>query len=138
MKPEFKTFHPEGFYTVNAYIFSENAEVLIDFLKNAFLADELSRTIDDRSGDIANCILQIGNSSFMISQARGEFMGMKTSFYLFVADVDAMYANAIKAGGISVLEPADMSYEDRQAGIIDPSGNYWWISMRLKEENYSD
>lgn len=25
------------------------------------------------------------------------------------------------------FEPADMDYQDRQSGIIDPGGNYWWI-----------
>ena len=123
---------------MNSYIFSENPEQLIGFLKNAFLADELNRTVNEKSGEIANCILQIGDSAFMISQARGEFEGMKASFYLFVADVDSMYDKAISAGAISVLEPADMDYEDRQAGIVDPSGNYWWISKRLKEENYQN
>ena len=35
-----------------------------------------------------------------------------------------------------VFRPADMPYQDRQAGVIDPSGNYWWISRRLVEEPY--
>jgi len=138
LKREFHTYHPDGFHTVNAYIFSENPELLINFLKNAFLADELNRTVNQRTGEIANCILQIGDSCFMISQAREEFLNMRAAFYLFVSDVDEIYQNAISEGGISIMKPADMSYDDRQAGIQDPSGNYWWISKRLIEENYND
>lgn len=138
LKKEFDTYRPAGFHTINAYIFSENPEILIDFLKNAFLADELNRNVDKQSGVILNSILQIGDSCFMISQARGEFLKMRSSFYLFVANVDETYQNALKFGGISNMEPADMEYDDRQAGIQDPSGNYWWISKRLIEENYID
>ncbi len=138
LKKEFETYRPDGFHTVSSYIFSEKPQELIDFLQKAFLAEELNRTVDQKSGTIANCILRIGDSCFMISQARGEFLGMRTSFYLFVADVDSTYDNAIEAGGKKVFEPADMDYEDRQAGIVDPSGNYWWISKRLKEKNYQD
>jgi hypothetical protein len=29
-----------------------------------------------------------------------------------------------------------MPYEDRQAGVIDASGNIWFISRRLVEEAY--
>jgi uncharacterized glyoxalase superfamily protein PhnB len=29
------------------------------------------------------------------------------------------------------MEPADMPYDERQAGVCDPFGNYWWISRRL-------
>jgi len=31
-----------------------------------------------------------------------------------------------------------MPYEDRKSGIIDPSGNYWWISKRLIEKGYHE
>ena len=74
----------------------------------------------------------------MVSQARGEFEGMRTAFYLYVNDVDAVHNNAIEQGGENVFAPADMDYEDRQAGIKDPAGNYWWISKRLKKEEYQD
>jgi len=72
----------------------------------------------------------------MISQAKAPFLNMKTSFYLYVNDVDALHANALAFDAKEVFPPADMPYGDRQSGIIDPSGNYWWISMRLKDEPY--
>lgn len=90
------------------------------------------------NGEIANSIIKIGNSCFMISQARDQFLGMRTSFYLFVDDVDQVYNRAIENGAKSELEPMDMDYDDRQGGIVDPAGNYWWISKRLKEEQYTD
>lgn len=132
----FNTYIPEGFQTVSSYLFVSDPPSEIKFLKEAFFAKELNRT-NMPNGDVANCILKIGNSCFMISQARGEFEGMRTSFYLFVNDVDRMYKHALDYGAESVLEPADMSYEDRQAGVTDPAGNYWWISMRLVKKPYN-
>ena len=138
MKPDYQTFHPEGFGTVNPYIFTADPEELISFLKNAFDASEKSKTINPNNGEIANCILKLGDSCIMISQARGDFEGMRTSFYLFVENVDEVWAHALDCGAVDVLPPMDMDYQDRQAGIVDPGGNYWWISKRLVKENYQD
>ncbi len=136
MNKVFETYRPDGFGTISPYIMSGNPDELIEFLKTAFYADELNRSINPANGEIANCILKIGASSFMISQARNQFLNMRTSFYLYVEDVDGMYNRALEKGAKSEFAPADMPYDDRQAGVIDPSGNYWWISKRLKKENY--
>lgn len=130
----YNTFVPKGFSTINAYIFTENPLELINFYKKAFFGEEIGRTEVD--GIILNCILKIGASCFMISQARGEFLGMRSSFYLFTNDVDKLHKNALDHGAKLSMEPADMDYQDRQSGIIDPSGNYWWISKRLIKEDY--
>jgi uncharacterized glyoxalase superfamily protein PhnB len=53
-----------------------------------------------------------------------------------VKNVDEIYQLAMKNGAKSVFEPADQDFGDRQGGIEDPAGNYWWISMRLEEKNY--
>ena len=132
----YNTYHPEGFSTVNGYLFTENMPELIDFLKNAFYAEELSRTVCSDNGDIANLILKIGASCIMLSQARGGFTGMSTSYYLYVNDVDALFKRALEHGASTVFEPADMEYGDRQGGVQDPAGNYWWISTRLKKMPY--
>ena len=132
----YDTYLPPGFSTINTYLFVANPQELIDFLQNAFHAEEISRTMRDE--EIANVILKIGHSCMMISQARGMFEGMRTSMYLFTNDVDTLHQQALNHGGKEVLEPADMDYEDRQSWIEDPAGNYWWISKRLVEKGYED
>ena len=74
----------------------------------------------------------------MISQARGQFLNMRAAFYLYVDHVDEMHQRAIDHGAKVEFEPADMAYQDRQSGIVDPSGNYWWISKRLVQKGYHD
>jgi len=138
MNQIFETYTPEGFETINGYVFSEHPENLISFLKNTFYAQEINRSINPKNGDIANVILKIGSSSFMISQARGKFLNMRSAFYIYVDNVDEIHQRAIKHGATVEFEPADMDYQDRQSGIVDPSGNYWWISKRLVRKGYHD
>lgn len=134
----FETYKPEGFYTVTTYLFVNDAPKLIGFLKVAFYAKEINRSVNPENGDIANCILQIGDSCFMISQARNQFVGMRTAFYLYVNDVDFVHNRAIENGATLEFEPTDMPYDDRQSGIIDPCGNYWWISKRKIQKGYHE
>ena len=136
MENIFNTYKPEGFHTVTPYIMVDKPQVLIDFMKNAFFAKEINRSINPTNGDIANCILQIGDTCFMVSQAREQYAGMRTSFYLYVDDVEAIHKRAIENGAQVEFEPENMPYEDRQSGVIDPCGNYWWISKRLVEKAY--
>lgn len=74
----------------------------------------------------------------MISQARGQFMNMRTSFYLYVDNVDEIHKRSVEYGAKVEFEPANMDYGDRQSGVVDPVGNYWWISKRLLHEGYRD
>ncbi|QIY84875.1 VOC family protein [Chryseobacterium sp. NEB161] len=138
METIYRTYKPDGFHTVTTYLFVDKPQQLIDFLKSAFLAREINRSINPTNGDIANCILKIGDSCFMISQARDQFKGMRTALYLFVDNVDEMHQRAVENGAKVEFEPADMPYEDRQSGIIDPCGNYWWISKRLFNKGYHE
>ena len=131
----YNTYQPDGFTTVNAYLMTERPQELIDFLQQSFYAEELSRTMSD-DGIIRNCILKIGNTCFMIGQANGEFIGMRTSLYLYTNDVDTLFKNALAHGAKEVFAPMRMDYGDYQGGICDPAGNYWWISKREEEQDY--
>lgn len=76
----------------------ENPNELIYFLKKAFYAKKINRSTNPKNGDIANVILKIGTSCFMISQARGQFLNRRTAFYLYVDDVDEMHERAVETG----------------------------------------
>lgn len=138
MTPNFNTFLPEGFSTINTYLFVSDPKLEIEFLKKAFSAQELNRTTINETGEVGNCILKINDTCFMISQARGDFKNMRTAFYLFVENVDEVYQNALEHGATDCFPPEAMPYQDYQGGVIDPSGNYWWISKRMVKKNYQD
>jgi len=126
---------PEGYGTVFPYIMVNDMNRFVDFLKAVFDAKELGRTVMP-DGRVANCRLRIGTTSFMASAGGEGFPPMPVMHYIYVEDADATFAQALAHGATKIMEPADMPYEDRQGGVIDPCGNTWWISTRLVEEGY--
>ena len=129
---------PEGYGTVFSYLLVSDASQLMRFLEAVFDAKELGRTgLPD--GRIANMRVNIGTSNFMIAEPQGGTLKpMLSSHYVYVEDVDGTLQKAIDNGAIKLFDAEDMDYGDRQAGITDPLGNYWWISRRLVDEDYAD
>jgi PhnB protein len=123
---------PESFHTVTPYLVIQRADRLIEFLKGAFAAVERDRTVNG-SGRIMNAIVQIGDSIVMMGEATEQFQAAPTSLCLYVPDADDTYRRALVAGGVSIREPATQFYGDRSAGVLDPSGNQWWITTRVEE-----
>ena len=37
------------------------------------------------------------------------------------------------AGAISLMEPADQFYGDRNAGVKDATGTQWWIGTHIED-----
>ena len=125
---------PPGFATITPYIFADDAPSFCRFLVQGLGAEEVSRDLD---GDrIANAQFRLGNAMVMVSEAGRGFAAMPASYYLYVDDADAAQQRAIAAGATEVSPVRDQSYGDRQGGVRDPHGNYWWISQRLVDGGY--
>lgn len=121
---------PEELRTVTPFLHPRGAERMIDFLKQAFGAEELSRA-QSPDGVIHYAEVKIGSSMIEMGEAHGEWQPMATTFYLYVEDVDAWYRRAVAAGAASESEPADQPYGDRVAGVSDPFDNVWYIATRI-------
>ena len=80
-------------------------------------------------GGIGNAEIEINGAVLMLANAAlPNFPSNDTKIHLYVEDVDRVYAQAARAGAISVAEPADKFYGDRVARISDPCGNQWDIA----------
>ena len=123
---------PEGYHTVTPYIVAKDAAGVIDFARRAFGAKEhhVMRLPDGRvmHGDIV-----IGSSHVMVGQAGGENKAFPAMLYLYVPDVDAVYTQALAAGGTSISEPATQFYGDRHGAVNDADGNQWWIATHVED-----
>ena len=127
---------PPGYGTVFPYMLIDRAAEFIEFLKCAFGAEELGRTVATE-GRIANCRLRIGTTSFMTSEPAGGWTEpMPGTYYIYVENADQTLQRALECGATKMFDAADMPYGDRQAGVVDPFGNIWWISQRLRPEPY--
>lgn len=128
-------FIPEGLRTVNIYLHPTGTGEMIEFLKRAFNAEEAARH-ESPEGTIAHAKIQIGDSILEMGEAHGPYEPMPTGIHLYVADADAVYAQAIQAGATSISEPADQPYGDRFAHVKDPSGNSWFIATHIKDVQF--
>ncbi len=129
---------PEGFHTITPYFTVQGVSRLIEFLKQAFGAEEVRRSVA-LDGTVMNAELRIGDSMLMMGEApkgRTDLRIMTSMLYMYVIDPDSVYKRAIEAGGKSIRELADQIYGDRVGAIEDPCGNQWWIATR--KENVSD
>jgi PhnB protein len=123
---------PEGFHTVTPHLTVQGTSKLVDFLKQAFEAQELFR-LAHPDGTLMHAEVKIGDSIVMMGEARGEWKPMPGSLYVYVNDADGVYKRALQAGATSTMEPADQFYGDRTAGVQDPSGNQWMIATHKED-----
>ena len=123
---------PEGYHTAVPYLIVNDADKLLTFLKTAFngKVKEEHRTPD---GKVMHADVMIGDSHIMMGQANEKYRAMPGSVLLYVADCDALYNAALKAGAKSVQELKDQFYGDRSGGVEDPTGNHWWISTHVED-----
>src|SRR5438309_4932584 len=125
------SYVPEGMHTVTPFLHPKGAPAVIEFMKNAFGAQEVDRY--ESEGVVHHAKVRIGNSMIEMGEAHGPYQPMPTTFYLYVEDVDAAYRRALGAGATSTGEPADQSYGARNAGVKDPFGNQWYIATHIKD-----
>ncbi len=123
---------PEGLHTVTPYLVVSGVAKLIDFLEQAFDAKEMYRSTRP-DGTIMHAQVKIGDSQVMMAEPKGEFPAMPASLYVYVPDTDAVYKRALAAGAVSIMEPADMFYGDRNGGVKDLAGNQWWIATHIED-----
>ena len=123
---------PEGFRTVTPYLVVDGAADVLEFVKQAFGAEEKFR-MDMPSGKIGHAEARIGDSIVMVGDAGERMAAMPAMIHLYVEDCDATYERALAAGATSEREPTDQFYGDRSAGVRDSAGNLWWIATHVED-----
>jgi uncharacterized glyoxalase superfamily protein PhnB len=123
----------EGFHTITPYLIVQEAAELIDFVKQAFGAEELYRGTGSAGGVHAE--VKIGDSMVMIGGGAAlSRASTPTGIHLYVRDADAVYQSALEAGASSLQRPVDQAYGDREASVKDVSGNHWYIATHKGAE----
>jgi PhnB protein len=125
-------YKSEGAPAIQPYLHPLRVDPVVSFLKRAFGAQELGRyTAPD--GVVPHTTIRIGDSQLEMGEAHGPYQPMKLMFYLYVADVDAVYRTALAAGAKPMKEPAEQPYGDRVGAVTDAFGNQWWIATHVKD-----
>ena len=91
---------PEGYHSVTPYLVASSAASAIDFYKEAFGATERMR-LAGPDGKVMHAELEIGDSAIMLGEQCADggsgpqsTGGAPVSLYLYVEDVDAVFAAA--------------------------------------------
>lgn len=123
---------PDGYHTLTPYITTNDLRGMLDFIQKAFGAT-VSEVMTQEDGTPMHAEAKIGDSILMLGQSRGEWTPRPATLYLYVEDTDATYRSALAAGAASIMEPADQFYGDRNGGVSDAFGNWWWIATRVED-----
>lgn len=126
---------PEGYHTITPYLVVEDAEKLIEFIQTIFDGKLVFKMSND-DGKIGHAEMKIGDSHLMLADASDEWEATKTLLHLYVENVDEIYRKALDANAVSIKEPADQPYGDRNAAVKDSFGNIWGIATHV--ENVSE
>jgi PhnB protein len=94
---------PAGFHTIAPNIIVKSVDEAVSFYKRAFGAEEILRlTMPDRK--VTHCELKFGDSRVNVGESMEGWPEHSLLAQIFVADSDAVFAQAVEAGA-KVLSP---------------------------------
>jgi PhnB protein len=126
------SYKPPETQNVIPYLVVSDAEKALAFVKEVFGAKQM-HVFRDPAGRIAHAQLTIGDSVVMMAQANEQWPPLPAAIYIYVPDVDAAYKRALAAGAVSVMQPVDQFYGDRNGGVKDASGVQWWMATHIED-----
>lgn len=128
------TYIPEGLRPVTPFLHPVGASALIDFMKQAFGAEEVSRE-QSPEGMIHHAMVRIGDSMIEMGEAHGELaQPMPPALYMYVDNLAETYERALSAGATSMQAPTDQGYGDRTAWVKDAWGNVWYLAAPTEKD----
>lgn len=129
---------PEGYHTVTPSLTFDDAAAAIAWYQKALNAKEVSRAVGP-DGKIMHAELQIGDSRVMLNDAVMGLRGPKAmggspiSLWLYVTDCDALFEQAVAAGGTVKYAMSDQFWGDRSGSFTDPHGYTWTIATHKED-----
>jgi PhnB protein len=122
---------PDGYRTVTPWVVTNDTRRLLEFIKQAFDAEELGR-VEVEGGAIGHAEARIGDSIIMMFDSPFP-VATPGLLRLYVEDGDAVLRRAVAAGATVVTRLTELAWGDRVGRVRDPLGNLWWIQERVAE-----
>ncbi|MFW2571161.1 VOC family protein [Legionella sp. 29fVS95] len=134
------SYLPVGYQTLTAYLIVKNAAKAIEFYKKVFNAVEIM-LMENPGKKIGHAELSIGDVKFMLADEHPEmnayapdkYKGSPVGMHLYVKDVDATAALAVKHGAKLVRKVENQFYGDRSGTVEDPFGHTWYIATHIED-----
>lgn len=132
--------NPKDYPTVTPALNVDGAAKAIELYKKAFGATEDYR-MEDEKGKIMHAALTIGTSKLFLADATmdsGCGTPSKSSFYLYMDDVDTAFKKARDAGLSETWPLTDMFWGDRTGTVTDAFGITWTLATHVKDVSPED
>jgi uncharacterized glyoxalase superfamily protein PhnB len=127
-----ESYIPEGMRPVTPFLHPVGAPGLIEFMKQAFGAEEISRE-QSPEGIIHHATVRIGDSMIEMGEAHGEAQPMPPALFMTVENLEETYQRALEAGATSLQVPTKQSY-GRTAWVKDAWDNIWYLTAAPKTQ----
>jgi len=131
---------PEDMHSITPHLVCAGAANAIEFYKKAFGATEKAR-LPGPDGRLMHAAVRIGDSTVMLVDEMPEWgalgpkalKGSPVTIHLYVDDVDAVVARAVKAGAKVTMPVADQFWGDRYGQLEDPFGHRWSVGTHVRD-----
>jgi PhnB protein len=121
-----------------------DATAAIDFYKKAFGAKEITRHPAPNSKKLMHVAMEVEGTKLYFADDFPEFCGGKSrtpqtlggtpvTLHLQVADAQAVWDSAVRAGATVTMPLADQFWGDKYGKLNDPFGHEWSIGQTVRE-----
>lgn len=133
---------PDTYRRITPALVVQGAAEALAFYAEVFEATE-RMCFPGPGGTIAHAEIQIGDSVVVVEDEspemgtkappQGGVAGSPSFLFIYVEDVDAVVARAVKLGAELRRAPQDQFYGDRDGYIVDPFGHGWTIATHVED-----
>lgn len=132
---------PARYRTVNTHLWVKDVDSALTFYAKA-LGAKVGPVMRGPGGKgVMHAEMRIGDTLIMLAD---EWPGIHerspetaqattASLYCYVANCDALFSRAVRAGGKEVMPMADMFWGDRMGKLQDPFGHVWSIATHKED-----
>lgn len=135
---------PPGEEGLIPHLVVDHAAEAIEFYKNAFGAEEISRSPSPDGQKIMHAEVKISGRPVYLCDDFPEMCGGQSrtpkalgntpvTIHQYVKDCDAAVKQAEQAGATVAMPPADMFWGDRYGVVQDPYGHMWAFATHIKD-----
>lgn len=136
---------PAEYPRVTPYLSVDGADKAIEFYCDILGAVERMR-MPGPDGKIGHAELEIGGSMIMLADpfpdagapTPSALGGSPVTLMVYVADVDDVFARALKAGAKEIAPLQDQFYGDRSGQFEDPFGHRWNVASHVEDVSPED
>ena len=140
MSSEIYNTPPEGYRSVTPSITVRGGKAAIEFYQRAFGAQEFRR-MEMPDGKLMHAEIKFGDSIVMLHDEFPDWGVLSplsignspSALQLYVADADAIFAQALAAGAEVDQPLTHQFWGDRMGRLKDPFGHFWTVATRVEE-----